>query len=254
VITLEPNMPARDIFLCHAHEDRFTHASPLVQELNILGISCWVDEGEILPGKSLIDAINDGLRTSTLVLVLVTERFLGPGWRRRELNAALAREIRTAATVVVPVLDVDHGRFAEQYPLLGDKLALDWAEGPVTIARKIAAMFPRSPGAEWHHDHPADHIGLVWVRVLPSRTHTGERHKLTLRWGPYFKEQAFDAPETGPVSFAHHKTAADAVTLHASVSPPAVVTFGQGPAPDQPALNIDEGWTRSSGGEWPGHL
>lgn len=247
-------MPARDVFLCHARDDRFTHTRPLARELNVLGISCWVDEGEILPGRSLVDAINDGLRASTYVLVLVTENFLRPGWRQHELNASLAREIRTATTVVIPVLDVDHGRFAEQYPLLGDKLALDWAEGPAGVACEIAALFPRKPSPEWHYNHPADHIGLVWVRVLPDSTHKGEPHRLTLRWGPYFKERNFDGPSEGPVSFLHHKTAPDAVTLHVSVNPPAVVTFGQGTAPDQPATNIDEGWTRSSGGEWPGHL
>jgi len=216
-------VPARDVFLCHARDDRFTHTSPLARELNVLGISCWVDEGEILPGRSLIDAINDGLRASTYVLVLVTETFLQPGWRQRELNAALAREIRTATTVVVPILDVNHDRFAEQYPLLGDKLALDWAKGAGTIAREIAALFPRGPSPEWHQDHPADHIGLVWVRVLPDSSHTGEPHRLTLHWGPYFREQAFDAPDEGPVSFVHHKTAPDAVTLHVSVSPAVAV-------------------------------
>src|SRR5664279_4970766 len=176
-------MPARDVFLCHARNDRFTHTKPLARELNSRGISSWVDEGEILPGRSLIDAINDGLRSSTYVLVMVTETFLRPGWRQRELNAALAREIRTDTTVVIPVLDVDHGRFAEQYPLLGDKLALDWHEGPERVAIQIASLFPRIPAAEWHHEHPVDHVGLVWVRVLPDESNRGQRHRLTLRWG-----------------------------------------------------------------------
>lgn len=43
-------MPGRDVFLCHSRSDRFTHAQPLLRELNLRGISCWVDEGEILPG------------------------------------------------------------------------------------------------------------------------------------------------------------------------------------------------------------
>ena len=247
-------MPARDVFLCHAREDRFIYTGPLARELNLRGISCWVDEGEVLPGRSLIDAINDGLRASTYVLLLVTETFLGPGWRQKELNAALAREIRTATPVVIPVLDVDHDLFAERYPLLADKLALSWELGPAKVADEIAALFPRTPSHEWHYHHPADHVGLVWVRVLPADAHRGKLHTLTLRWGPYLKEEIFTASERGPMSFLHHKTAPDAVTLHASVHPAAVITFGQGPAPDQPATNIDEGWTRSSGGDWPGYL
>lgn len=247
-------MPARDVFLCHAHDDRFTHTRPLAAQLNSRGISCWVDEGEILPGRSLVDAINDGLRASTYVLLMVTDAFLRPGWRQRELNAALEREIRTGTTVVLPVLDVDHSRFAEKYPLLADKLVLDWREGPEYVATKVASLFARTPDLEWHHEHPADHVGLVWVRVLPDTPSRGEQHRLTLRWGPYFREITFSPPDNGPVSFLHHKTKPDRVTLTASVAPPAVVTFGQGLAPDQPAINIDEGWTRSSGGEWPGNL
>lgn len=64
----------------------------------------------------------------------------------------------------------------------------------------------------------ADHVGLVWVRVLADESNRGQRHRLTLRWGPYFKELEFDAPDDGPASFLHHKMSPDHVTLNASVT------------------------------------
>jgi hypothetical protein len=58
-------VPARDVFWCHAGDDRFTHTTPLARELNCGTIGCRVGEGETLEGRSPTDAINDGLRAST---------------------------------------------------------------------------------------------------------------------------------------------------------------------------------------------
>ncbi|MCU1572250.1 MAG: hypothetical protein JWO93_332 [Micrococcaceae bacterium] len=136
-------LSARDVYVCDSRQDRLTHSAPLVKELHALGVSCWIDEREIPPGESLISAINEGLRASTYVLIMVTDAFLGPGWQQHELRAAFAREVRTGVTVVIPVLDVDHDRFAEQYPLLADKLAIFWSDGIPAAANKIAALFAR---------------------------------------------------------------------------------------------------------------
>lgn len=247
-------MPARDIFICHAHVDKVSHVRPLVTELGRRGVSCWVDEGELLPGVSLIDAINDGLATAIYVLVLITEDFLQRNWTQRELNAALSREIRTGSVVVIPVLAVSHDSYVTRYPLLEDKIYLDWADGVDVVAGKLADLFSRRPATEWHADHPEPYVGMVWVRVLPQEANVGREHQLTLRWGPYIKHVSFTPRSPGPVSLLHHKTGADAITLHAQISPASIVTFGQGNPPDQPPINIDEGWTRTAGGSFPGHL
>jgi TIR domain-containing protein len=242
-------MPARDVFLCHARGDRFTHTGLLADALNRRVISCWVDEGEILPGHSLTDAINDGIRTSRYIILLVTAEFLKAGWRQAELKAALSREIRTNKTIVIPVIDISHDEFAEQYPLLGDKLAIDWSEGVGQVADQVARLFRRDPAEEWHCNHPEEFVGPVWVRVGPLPEQIGKPHILVLRWGPYIKRHAFTPEVPVPTSFLHHKTAPDNITLHATISPAAVVTFGQGSPPDRQAVNIDEGWVRSAGGQ-----
>ena len=247
-------MPARDVFLCHAHLDKVTHIRPLVDALNRRGVSCWVDEAELLPGASLIDAINDGLATSQFVLVVITENFLEKNWTQRELNAALSREIRTGTVVVIPVLAADPGAYVRRYPLLEDKVYLDWSDGVESLAARISALFSREPAAEWHHDHPREYVGLVWVRVLPTAETVGCEYSMTLRWGPYIKQVRFTPQFLVPVSLLHHKTNPDVVTLHVQIEPESIVTFGQGIPPDQLAINIDEGWTRTSGGYFPGHL
>src|SRR5690242_9168175 len=74
-----------------AHLDQVTHARPLVDALGRRSVSCWVDEAELLPGVSLMDAISEGLTSAHFVVVLITENFLQRNWTQRELNAALSR-------------------------------------------------------------------------------------------------------------------------------------------------------------------
>jgi hypothetical protein len=242
-------MPERDVFLCHAHYDKSEYARPLAAALGWRGVSCWVDEAQIGPGDSIIEAVSEGLENARYVVVLITERFLARNWTQKELNSALSREIRTGVPIVIPVVSIPHGEFAHRYPLLADKLSLRWSEGPDAIAAKIAARFDRAPAAEWHYVHPTDYVGLVWTRVVP--TEPGRTHKVTLRWGPYIKTTRFKADS--PVSLVHHKTNSDNIMLHVSVEPEAIVTFGQGAAPDEGQTNIDEGWTRTAEGAWTGY-
>jgi len=151
-------------------------------------------------------------------------------------------------------LDTGRQAYVQRYPLLEDKIYLDWSDGVETLATRISDLFSREPATEWHHDHPQEYVGLVWVRVLPAAGTTGREYSMTLRWGPYIKHVKFWPQSAFPVSFLHHKTNPDLVTLHLHIEPESIVTFGQGIPPDQPALNIDEGWTRTSGGYFPGHL
>lgn len=242
-------MRGRDVFICHAGTDKVSHGRPLYRELNQRGLSCWIDEAEIRPGDSIIEKVGVGLTSSRYVLVIVTENFLGRSWTETELNAALSREIRTGVTAVVAVLDVDPEKFAERYPLLAHKLYVKWSDGLESLADQVNSLFSREPAPEWHCDHPRDHVGMVWVRVVPAAENAGAPHKIVLRWGQYHRPVEIPASAV-PTSMAHHKTKPDSVTLHVSVTPSAILTFGCGTPPDGGYLNIDEGWTRSSSGDW----
>jgi hypothetical protein len=203
---------------------------------------------------SIIDAINDGIRRAHFVAVFFTEN-LARNWPQAELNAAMSREIESGQVVVLPILIMDRSSYMERYPLLSHKLYLPWADGIDSIAERIAKQFDRAPAAEWDCQHPGDYIGIIWTRVTPAPPHLGEPHKVTLRWGPYWLTLTLTSEQTrGSISLIHHKTKQDNIPLLVSVEPPAIVTCGQGPAPDSSTKNIDEGWQRTAGGSWPGHL
>ena len=47
-------MLSRDVFICHADADKIAYVTPLEAELNSVGVSCWVDKGQIRPGDSIV--------------------------------------------------------------------------------------------------------------------------------------------------------------------------------------------------------
>ena len=245
-------MPTRDIFICHARSDRDTHAIPLRQELDSTGVSCWVDEAVLAPGQSIACAIGDGIQSSDFVVLLVTAEFLKPGYRHLEHRAALEREISQRSDVVIPILDVSYQTFAKHLPLLADKHSLCWDNGPQAVAREISRKrFNRIPGNEWYCDHALDYKGEVWVRITPSERNRGAIHRVDLRWGAFHRSlRVTPLADGAPVSLKHTKMADDGRTLHVSATPKAIVTFGQGVPPDQPAININEGWERVCGQTW----
>ncbi len=239
-------MTARDVFICHASTSKETHARPLVDALDLRGVSAWLDEGVIRPGESIIDAINDGLKLARYVVPIVTDDFFSRRWARKELNAALSREVRLERMIIIPVLDVEQSRWFEAFPILEDKLYLSWDFGVAKIASRIAELFAREPAVEWVLAHPQEYVGGVWLRCTPERA---VPHTLTLRWGPLIRTVEYCTDEVRPWSMVHHKSAPDAVPFHVSVEPAAIITAGQGPAPDvwPRAFNIDEGWVRAAG-------
>jgi hypothetical protein len=243
----------RDVFICHASPDKEEYARPLERALGRQALSCWVDEGQIWPGDSLTTSLNSGLASTRFVSVLVTRRFMDkePGWTEKELNAAFHREVRTGETVVVPILAISEDEWFERFPLLADKLYIPWALGPEGVAERIATRFERIPASDWFCDHPREHVGHVWIRVNASADHLGRDHSLVARWGPHIRTVDLPALGKDPVSLVHHKLNPDSIPLQVQVDPPAILTFGQGAPPDPPGINIDEGWTRMAGWNFP---
>ena len=66
----------KDVFLCHASEDKKTVIRALTKAFDGAGITYWVDEAEIVWGESISNKVNEGLRISRYVIVILTESFL----------------------------------------------------------------------------------------------------------------------------------------------------------------------------------
>ena len=130
----------RDIFLCHAWDDRKEAAKDLHDLLESRNISVWFSEKDVLLGTSLLREIDKGLAKSRVGIVLVTpsllKRISAEGIAEKELSALLARDL------LVPVVhNTTYEALRDISPLLGSRSGLSTAEESMAdIADKLAEL------------------------------------------------------------------------------------------------------------------
>jgi hypothetical protein len=130
----------RDVFLCHAWDDRQGVAKELHDLLVSKGVSVWFSEKDVGLGVPLMRAIDKGLANSRIGLVLVTPALLirlpQEGIADKELSALLARD------QLVPIIhNTTFEALREVSPLLGSRSGLSTAEETMTdVAAKLAEL------------------------------------------------------------------------------------------------------------------
>ncbi len=130
----------RDVFLCHAWDDRKGAAKELHDLLESRGITVWFSEKDVSLGSSLLREIDKGLAKSRVGIVLVTPSFLsrviGEGIADKELSALLARDL------LVPVMhNTTFEKLREVSPLLGSRSGLSTLEESMAdVAAKLAEL------------------------------------------------------------------------------------------------------------------
>jgi len=130
----------RDVFLCHAWDDRGGAAKELHDLLESRGVSVWFSEKDVVLGTSLLREIDKGLAKSRVGIVLVTpallSRLRGEGIADKELSALLARDL------LVPIVHgTTYEALREVSPLLGSRSGLSTAEAPMLdVAAKLAEL------------------------------------------------------------------------------------------------------------------
>lgn len=136
-----PPLPTRrDVFLCHAWDDRQGAAKELHDLLEARSVTVWFSEKDVILGTPLLREIDKGLANSRVGIVLVTPAFLnriqGAGIADKELSALLARDL------LVPIV---HGTTYEALrdvsPLLGSRSGLNTKENSMEdVASKLAEL------------------------------------------------------------------------------------------------------------------
>lgn len=138
--TRSPLPDLRDVFLCHAWDDRGGAAKELHDLLESLGVSVWFSEKDVLLGTSLLREIDKGLAKSRVGIVLVTpallRRIKAEGIADKELSALLARDL------LVPIVhDTTYEALREVSPLLGSRSGLSTAEDAMAnVAAQLADL------------------------------------------------------------------------------------------------------------------
>src|SRR5579864_4499877 len=136
----------RQIFLCHAWNDRQGVATELYELLVARNVSVWFSEKDIGLGEPFLRAIDKGLAKSQIGIVLVTpallKRLPAAGVADKERSVLLARE------QLVPIVHkTTYEALREVSPMLASRNGLDTAEMPMAdVAAKLAELvvFPTS--------------------------------------------------------------------------------------------------------------
>ena len=130
----------RDVFLCHAWDDRKDSAKVLHDSLESKGVTVWFSEKDVLLGSPLLREIDKGLIKSRVGIVLVTPLFLkrikNEGIADKELSALLARDL------LVPIVhNTTFEELREVSPLLGSRSGLSTIEDSMEeVATKLAEL------------------------------------------------------------------------------------------------------------------
>jgi hypothetical protein len=130
----------RDVFLCHAWDDRKGPAKELHDLLESHGVTVWFSEKDVLLGTSLLREIDKGLAKSRVGVVLVTPSLLrrleGEGIAEKELSALLARDL------LVPVVhQTTYDALRDVSPLLGSRSGLNTGDDSMAdVAAKLKEL------------------------------------------------------------------------------------------------------------------
>ena len=136
----QASLDLRDVFLCHAWDDRQGAAKRLHDLLESLGVKVWFSEKDVGLGVPLLRAIDKGLANSRIGIVLVTPALLlrlpKEGIADKELSALLASER------LIPIVhDTTYEALREVSPLLASRSGLSTAEEPMAdVAAKVAEL------------------------------------------------------------------------------------------------------------------
>lgn len=135
-----PSPDRRDVFLCHAWDDRNGAATELHDLLESLNVSVWFSEKDVVLGTSLLREIDKGLAKSRVGVVLVTPALLhslpNQGIADKELSALLATDL------LVPIVhNTTYEALRDVSPLLGSRTGLSTTEEPMAdVAAKLAEL------------------------------------------------------------------------------------------------------------------
>ncbi|HBB94901.1 MAG TPA: hypothetical protein DC054_05880, partial [Blastocatellia bacterium] len=115
--------PSYDVFLSHSAKDR-EFVAHLATDLAAAGLRVWLDQWNIKIGDSFAAAIDEAMRASRFLLIVMSPDYFQSAWTRQEWQYALAEEIEGGGIRVIPILYRD----CEIPPMLRSKQWVDFRD------------------------------------------------------------------------------------------------------------------------------
>lgn len=125
------------VFISYATEDE-AYANELARSLQWLGLTVWFAPIALEIGGKLLDSINAGLMASQYGLLLLSPTYVSKKWTSYELDVLHRQHIEKDKKLLPIWHGIDKAQLDNWNPGLSGIVALRSAEGPSTIAKKIA--------------------------------------------------------------------------------------------------------------------
>lgn len=127
-------------FISYSHEDKL-FAGKLHDALQAVGIRCWLDQHQLLPGDDIYEAINIGIDGWDKVLLCASKNSLTSWWVDNEISRAFAKEQQ--------IMDERKTKVLSLIPLNLDGFLFDWQSAKAhQVKTRLAADF-----RGWDSDH-----------------------------------------------------------------------------------------------------
>lgn len=137
-----PEKKKRDmkVFISYTQQDK-NHAELIADRLRQAGHDVWYDEWKLRVGDNLIEKINQGLKETDALLVIISENSLRSKWVMHEFSALAFGELSTKNRRIIPVL-VDKSTVPEY---LARYFYVDLSERPEQGINRIVDALSESP-------------------------------------------------------------------------------------------------------------
>jgi hypothetical protein len=183
-----------EIFLSHSSKDK-PFVRRLADDLERKGISVWLDAREMMVGDSLRQKVEEGIKTSAWLGIVISHNSVQSPWVNAELSAGFARELSEGRVFVLPMLIDD----CEIPALLRDKIYADFRQdyhgGLEALLRRFQAEGPQRRTLllapkhirrirRWAPGHIALVVGVILGAVAIGVSLTTPEIRRWLGWNP----------------------------------------------------------------------
>jgi|GEM_PF-5764578 len=174
------------LFICHASEDKDDFVRLLATELRRKH-EVWYDEWVLVVGDSLLQKINEGLRTCDFAVVVLSPSFFKKKWPQNELGGLLALEQETRKIILPVWKDLSAEQVSFHSAIIAGRMAAQASEGPEKVAHALQiAIDSSSRTREIDGSNPVITEGRLLNAKLEDRriaeqlSHTEEGTRLVL--------------------------------------------------------------------------
>lgn len=112
-----------DAFLSHSNKDR-SFVTQLAEDLTKAGLRVWLDQWHIKVGDSFAQAIDEAMRSSRFLIIVMSPDYFQSAWTTQEWQSGLAEELEAGGIRLIPILY----RECTVPPMLRTKLWVDFRD------------------------------------------------------------------------------------------------------------------------------